>query len=141
MPLPSDLDKGGAYSQKTRSWYGPTLGWLDEYVLPQVTITAAGTVALPAGVSLLLIDVAGLVTINLPDVNAVLQVTSYQPANGVERSIWIKDFGGNAAAFNITVNPFGTQKFDKTLAQLIIGQNRQLVRLYPLGDGTGWFVG
>ena len=141
MPLPSDLDKGGAYSQKLRSYFGPTLGWLDEYVLPTVTISSGGVTNLPAGVSLLLIDVAALVTINLPSALVVLQQTSFQPANGIERSIWIKDFGGNAAAFNITINPFAGQFFDKTLASLTIGQNRQLVRLYPLGDGTGWFVG
>ena len=141
MPLPSDLDKGGAYSQKLRAYFGPTLGWQDEYILPQVTILAGGTINLPAGVALLLIDVAALVTINLPSAIEVLQQTSYQPANGIERSIWIKDFGAHAAAFNITINPFGAEKFDKTLTQLIIGQNRQLVRLYPLGDGTGWFVG
>jgi len=141
MALPADLDKGGAYSQKLRVWCGPTLGWQDEFVLPTVTITSGGVTNLPAGVSLLLIDVAATVTINLPSAIVVLQQTSFQPANGIERSIWIKDFGGNAAAFNITVNPFGTEKFDKTLASLTIGQNRQLVRLYPLGDGTGWFVG
>jgi hypothetical protein len=141
MPLPSDLDKGGAYSQKQRVWFGPTEGWKDSFVLPSVTITSGGVTNLPAGISLLLIDVAATVTINLPSAIVVLQQTAYQPANGIERSIWIKDFGGNAAAFNITVNPFGTEKFDKTLTQLIIGQNRQLVRLYPLGDGTGWFVG
>jgi hypothetical protein len=141
MPLPSDLDKGGAYSQMQRVWHGPTLGWLNEFVLPVVTITSGGITDVPPGVSLLLVDVAATVTINLPDANVVLQQTAYQAAFGIERSIWIKDFGGNAAAFNITINPFGTQKFDKTLTQLIIGQNRQLVRLYPLGDGTGWFVG
>jgi hypothetical protein len=141
MPLPSDLDKGGAYSQKLRGYFGPTLGWLDEYVLPQVTITSGGVTTVPPGVSLLLIDVAATVTLNLPSAIVVLQQTAFQPANGIERAIWIKDFGGNAAAFNITINPFGSEKFDKTLTQLIIGQNRQLVRLYPVGDGTGWFVG
>lgn len=141
MPLPSDLDKGGAYAQVQRVWFGPTLGWKDEFVLPQVTITSGGVTVVPPGVALLLIDVAATVTLNLPSALVVLQQTSYAPANGIERSIWIKDFGGNAAAFNITVNPSGAEKFDKTLTQLIIGQNRQLVRLYPLGDGTGWFVG
>jgi hypothetical protein len=141
MPLPVDLDKGGAYAQKQKVWFGPTLGWLDEFGLPSVTIISGGVTAVPAGVALLLVDVAATVTLNLPSALVVLQQTAYQPANGIERSIWIKDFGGNAAAFNITINPFGAEKFDKTLTQLVMGQNRQLVRLYPLGDGTGWFIG
>lgn len=140
MPLPADLDKGGGYAQKMRSYFGPSLGWLDEYILPQGTITSAGTFSVDPGTSLVLVDVAGLVTLNLGDVNLFLQLTSVQPANGIERCVWIKDYGGNAAAFNITINPFGTQKIDK-LTQLIIGQNRQIVRLYPIRDASGWFVG
>src|SRR5215510_5435888 len=131
MPLPQDLDKSGGYAQKIRSYYGPTLGWLDEYVLPNATITGAGTFSVDPGVSMLFVNVAGSVTLNLADVNLFLQLTSVQPANGVERCVWIKDLGGNATAFPITVNPFGSQKID-LLSQITIGQNRQILRLYPL---------
>ena len=63
------------------------------------------------------------------------------PATGVERAIWVKDIGGNAGSFNITVSPYGADNIDAMNASFIIIQNYQLLRLYPLSDLSGWFSG
>lgn len=120
---------------------GPSLGWVYQQVRPAKSITAAGTYTIQPGDSLILINVAGLVTVKLPDVAAWMKEPAYNPMSAFERSIWIKDFGGNAAADNITVTPFGTQAIDALAQSFSIVQNRQLLRLYPLNDLTGWVSG
>jgi hypothetical protein len=136
-----DLDQGGLTYQKTRVYLGPSLGWVEVQVMPSQAITAVGSYTLVAGASMVMVNVAGLVTINLPDVSKWLLEVAYQPATGFERAIWVKDLGGNAAAFNITIHPFGTQKIDNLQQDFTIVQNRQLIRLYPMNDLSGWFVG
>lgn len=137
----TDLDQGGNTFQWVTVYMGPSLGWVQVRVKPSLQIDAAGSVTLGAGTSLVFVNVAGLVTVNLPDVTKWLTEVAYQPAVGYERAIWIKDLGGNAAAFNITVHPFGTQKIDNLQQDFTILQNRQLLRLYPLNDQSGWFSG
>jgi hypothetical protein len=83
------------------------------------------------------VNVAGLVTVQLPDVTLWIREPGSQPTTGLERAIFIKDIGGNAGAFPITVLPFGSQAID-LLPQLVIVQNRQIVRLYPFTEITGW---
>lgn len=140
MPT-ADTDQGGDYVQWMRVWRGPSLGWSMVQIKPPQSITAAGTTTLTAGSSIVLVNVAGLVTVNLPDVSKWLQESANQPSNAFEGAIWIKDFGGNAAAFNITVHPFTAQKIDNLAQDFVIVQNRQLLRLYPLNDLTGWYSG
>jgi len=135
-----DLDQSGNAWQRARTYLGPTLGWLDVQVKPTRFITTAGTYTVAPGDSVIFVNVAGAVTINLPDVRLWVNEYAYQPATGFERAIWIKDLG-NAAAFPIQIVPFGTQKIDKTLATMTIVQNRQLVRLYPFNELDGWWSG
>lgn len=137
----ADLDQGGTAYQKVRVWMGPSLGWVDQQVRPATKIINAGTTTLLPGVSLVLVNVAGLVTVNLPDVRAWMNEPAYNPMTSFERCIWIKDWGGNAAAFNITIQPFSTQQIDLLAQAFKIIQNRQLIRLYPLNDLTGWISG
>lgn len=136
-----DLDQGGFTYQKVRVWMGPSLGWVDQQVKPNFNIVIAGTFNLPAGTSIVLINVAGLVTVNLPSVAAWLKEPACNPMTAFERALWIKDLGGNAQAFNITVAPFGTDKIDNLGISFTIVQNRQLLRLYPLNDLSGWMSG
>lgn len=137
-----DLDQGGLSYQKVRVWLGPSLGWVDQQVTPNFLVTTAGTTTIPAGASIVLVDVAGLVTLNLPDVTAWLNQPAYNPMTAFERVLWIKDLGGNAQAFNITVQPFGAQSIDKLAQAFTIVQNRQLLRLYPIHtDNSGWMSG
>src|SRR5262245_4374036 len=63
-------------------------------------ITAGGTSTISTASKVrVLVNVAALVTLNLP-------------APSLGQVIVIKDIGGNAGAFNITVHPSGTDKID-----------------------------
>lgn len=135
-----DLDQSGFGWQRARVHLGPTLGWVDTQVRPSRTITTPGTYDVLPGDSVIFVNAAGSVTINLPDVRAWVNEWAYQPATGFERAIWIKDFG-HAAASPITIHPFGTQQIDGLAQDFSIVQNRQLLRLYPLIDMSGWFSG
>lgn len=137
----ADLDQSGNSFQTVQVYMGPSLGWMTVQVKPSQSVIAAGAVTLASGASLVFVNVAGLVTINLPDVKKWLQEAAYLPAVGFERAIWIKDLGGNANANNITVTPFGTQTIDLLNQNFTIIQNHQLLRLYPLNDLSGWFSG
>jgi len=97
-------------------------------------------VTCPEGTSLVLVNVAGLVVVNLPDVQLWMIELASRPQTAFDRSIWVKDIGGHAGAFPIVVDAFGAQTID-TQATYTISTNYGVVRLYPLEDLTGWFVG
>lgn len=137
----ADLDQSGQSYQQVRAYLGPSLGWVMVRVKPETLIASAGTYTVQPGDSILLVNVAGLVTVQLPDVARWVKETAYNPATGFERAIYVKDYGGNAAAFNITIAPFGTNTIDKFASNFTIIQNRQLLRLYALNDLTGWWSG
>lgn len=133
-----DLDKSGFGFQRVRTYLGPSLGWVDELVQPSTHITTGGLYTVQPGDSLLLVDVAAGVTIQLPDVIKWMQQSAGQPATGFDRSITIKDIGGNAANFNIVVLPFGQQSIDNIQQTSIISISREVVRFVPLIDLSGW---
>ena len=136
-----DLDQGGNAAQNIKVYLGPSLGWVRQQVRPEQYVTTGGATTLTGGVGVVFVSVASAVTINLPDVKSWVYESAYYQATAFERAIWIKDLGGNAAAFNITVAPFGSQAIDGLAQNFTIIQNRQLLRLYPLFDLTGWFSG
>jgi hypothetical protein len=139
--MSADLDQGGQLAQRTRVWMGHSLGWIEQFVRPEVFLTTAQTYVMNPGDSIIHVNVAGSVTVQLPDVGAWLNENYRQPVTGYERAIWIKDLGGNAAAFPITVTPFGSQSIDALLGSFTLISNRALLRLYPIYDLTGWFSG
>ena len=135
-----DFDQSGInFAHGTKVYLGPSLGWVQQQIKPETFVTAPGTVQLSGGAGVILVKVAGLVTILLPDVATWVRESAYFQATAFERAIWIKDLGGNASAFNITVTPFGAQQIDGVPASYIIIQNFMLLRLYPLFDFTGWY--
>lgn len=136
----TDLDKSGFGFQRVRTYLGPSLGWVDELVQPTVDITTGGVHVVQPGESLLLVEVAAAVTIQLPDVIRWMQQTAYMPATGFDRSITVKDIGGNAANFNIIVAPFGQQAIDNIQQSTVISVARASVRFVPLLDMSGWAV-
>jgi hypothetical protein len=107
-----DLDQSGNGWQVARVYLGPSLGWVYVQIKPTRTITAAGTSSILPGDSIILVNVAGAVALNLPDVRQWVQEPAYQPATAFERVLYIKDLGGFAAANPITITPFGTQTID-----------------------------
>jgi hypothetical protein len=135
-----DLDKSGHGYQRVRTFLGPSLGWVEEFVQPATDITIGGTYVVQPGDSVLLVDVAAAVNIQLPDVVRWMAQTAYRPATAFGRTITIKDIGGNAANFNIVVTPFGQQAIDGLQQSLVIGAARANVTLTPLLDQTGWIM-
>lgn len=136
-----DLDQSGRGFQRVRTYLGPSLGWSDELVYPETSITTAGTYNVQAGDAMLLVNVPGAVTIQLPDVVAWVKQTANQPATGFGRQITVKDIGGNASNFPITIAPFGTQAIDGIHGPVTITASRATMTLVPLMDLSGWNVG
>jgi hypothetical protein len=142
IPGPTDLDKSGNYFQTINVYLGPSLGWVPRRPGKAQLITTTGTHSVNAGVNIIYVNVAAVVTVNLPDLNDWLAQAANDAPNSYEQYVWIKDLGYNATAFNITVHPFGSQLIDaRPATDFTIGQNGQLLRLYPLNDKSGWIAG
>jgi hypothetical protein len=144
--MPLDPDQSGNSWQKVRVYLGPTLGWSETLVRPTRNITSPGSFPIVPGESIVLVNVAGSVTLLLPDVKTWVSQVASQPATGFERSIWVKDLGGNASVFPITIVPFpigmGSQTIDLIAASFTIVQNHQMLRLYPKQpELNGWWAG
>ena len=141
LGLMPDLDQSGFNFQGVNTYLGPSLGWVRLRIKPERYITVSGAYIAVPDDGVIMVSVAGASTsITLPDVAAWMQEASYNPITSFERAIWIKDLGGNATAFPITVNPFGSQTIDG-LGIYTISTNYALARLYPLSNLSGWFVG
>jgi hypothetical protein len=87
------------------------------------------------------VNVAGSVTLVLPDVKLWVNEFAYQPATAFERALFIKDLIGTAAANPITIQPLSGQTIDLAAGSIAITTTHGLVRLYPLDDLTGWWLG
>ncbi len=135
-----DLDKSGHGFQRVRTYLGPTLGWKDEQVKPSTDITVGGLYQVQPGDSVLLVDVPAAVTIALPNLLRWVPQRNDQPATGFEKSITIKDLGGNAANFNIVIFPFGQQAIDNIQQSVLISDAYGTLKLLPLIDMSGWMV-
>ena len=135
----AQLDQGGSNCTWSRVWMGPTIGWLMLPVVPELEVTSTAALTLQPYTSRVLLKVA-VTQINLPKVtNWVL--AQYQANQAAfDRSIWIKDYGYNAQAHNITITPFGTDTIDG-LPTFTMLNDGDLIRLYPLTSLTGWYVG
>lgn len=136
-----DLDQGGSGNLSTLTSLGPSLGNVRTLIKPQKSILAAGAYVVAPGDSVILINIAGLVTVNLPSVALWVKETAYQPATGFERMILVKDYGGHADSFPIVITPFGSDLIDNSNSNLQMNSKNQAVRLYPLFDLTGWYSG
>jgi hypothetical protein len=134
----TDLDKSGHGFQRVRTYLGPSLGWVDELVQPSTSIATGGTYNVQPGDSLILVEVAAAVTINLPDVRLWVSQSGYQPGTAFDRSITVKDLGGNANNFNILIAPFQAQYIDDIQNALVMSTARAAIKLIPLIDMTGW---
>ena len=133
----ADLDQSGQGYHRVRVYRGSSLGWTEVFVRPYTTVITP-TYTISIGDGIILLNLAGVQTVNLPKcsswVNELLLVSDAP----LDRSIWIKDFGGNAGTFNKTIHPFAGDKIDNLAQDFTIGQNRQDLQLYPLNDLTGW---
>ena len=133
-----DLDQSGIPLQRAKVYMGPTVGWVIVYINPARTVTG-GPVNLAAGDCTIFCNHSAPLTINLPPVAQALRQFQLQTLIGVfAEYFFIKDISGNAAVNNITITPNGAEKIDNLSQSFTIGQNRGVIRFYPLADGTGW---
>lgn len=105
MSSQTDLDQGGTYRQYQRIWLGPSAGWVTFPVDNELVVTTAGTTTPVNGTTLILLNVAGLVTIQLWDPTPPsIPANSIQGPN-VGLPLSIIDRGGNCANFPCTILP------------------------------------
>lgn len=103
MTSQTDLDQGGTFRQYSRLWLGPSVGWvpyLQSNVLP---VVAAGTASPVIGTTLVTVNVAGLVTIQLFDPIQPSVPAGALPGDYIPSVLTIVDIGGHAATYNITI--------------------------------------
>jgi hypothetical protein len=133
-----DLDQGG-FAQRQSVYLGPTLGWQLLRTKPEMYITNGGSYTLGPDNGVVLVSTPATVTLTLPDVTKWSNEPFGQPVTAFERTIWIKDIGGYAGSFHITVTAFPSQTID-TASSAVINTFFGVLRLYPLADQSGWFI-
>ena len=136
-------DQGGSNCQWTKVYLGPTLGWAMLPIVPELEITSAAALTIPAYASRVLLK-AAVKAIQLPKVSQwMLATLPLANTSSFDRSLWIKDYVGDASSgAPIVITPDATlpDTIDGLSSFSIITQ-QDLIRLYPLTDLTGWYVG
>lgn len=105
MGSQTDLDQGGTFRQYQRIWLGPSVGWITFPASNVLPITAAGTTTAVIGTTLITVNVAALVTIQLWNPAVATVPAGVLPGDYIAPSLTVVDTGGNAASFNITILP------------------------------------
>src|SRR5271167_759353 len=100
MPSQLDLDQGGTNRQMTRIYLGPSIGWITtpEVNSSLLSITAAGTTNILRSTTLILINVLGTVSVQLPTAKSSPAGDAVLPGIAVFTPITVVDAGGNANA-------------------------------------------
>jgi hypothetical protein len=127
-------------AQFIRTYLGPSLGWQHLPVMPEIDVLSTAPLVLPPFSSRIILK-AAVKSIQLPSVAAWVVAPPQQNNTGFDRSIWIKDLiGGASVGSPIVVTSSGTDQID-TLATYSIITPYDLIRLFPLTDLSGWWVG
>ena len=139
MGSQTDLDQGGTNRQYIRQYLGPSVGWVTipapaASILP---ITAVGTYTVNRSVTLITVNVAGAVTLNLPKAHTPAVGAQAQPGLFVQTPITIVDVGGNATAHPITIAPAAGETI-MSLASIQLTVNYGGWSLKPLDSLNGW---
>jgi hypothetical protein len=100
-----DLDQGGVSRQWRRVWMGPSIGWQPYPIQNLLLITAAGSYSLDPSFNMIEVNATGLVTITLPSCQTPAAGAQAQPRLFALNPVTIIDTGGNAATYNVTINP------------------------------------
>ena len=138
------LDQGGSNAQWARAYLGPTLGWAMIPVVPELiyTPTTPLVLGLPgstAYASRIMLK-AACTSVTLPSVTQWMLASLPVGNNAAfDRSIWVKDLGGNATASPITFLPNGTDTIDG-LGSWQMATAYDCVQFYPLSDLSGWYT-
>lgn len=132
-----DLDQGGTFRQWTKMWMGPSVGWVPVPVDAVLDITAAGTYTILRGTSLILINVNGNVTLNLPSAKAAPQGPQAIPGQWVINPVTIVDIGGFASANAYRINPQAPETISG-LPFVDLASDRGTIILNPILATGGW---
>lgn len=100
-----DLDQGGTFRQTQKVYLGPSVGWQEVPEQWILNVTSGGITTVQRGVSLILVNFNGAVTIQLPSLKASLAGAQAIPKQFALIPIVICDIGGFAFAQPITVLP------------------------------------
>lgn len=105
MASQTDLDRSGTPRQFQRVYLGPSVGWVTFPTTNILAITAVGSYSPVNGTTLITLNVAGLVTINLWNPTQPSIPAGAMPGPYMGLPLTIVDIGGNCASFNATINP------------------------------------
>lgn len=133
-----DLDQGGTTRQWTRSYMGPSVGWIDVPLQNVLLITAAGTYAIDPSTSLIEVNTTGSVTITLPSAVTPSAGAQAQSRLFAQNPITIVDIGGHAQAANITIQRNNTNESIMGLASIQITVNFGGYTLVPNSGQKTW---
>lgn len=138
MPSQTDLDQGGTSREWTKSWRGPSVGFIWVPQRNVLQITAAGTYALDPSTSLVEVNVAGAVTIVLPSAVVPTVGPQAQPGLFAQNPITIVDIGGNGAANPITIQAKNINENVMGFASIQLATNYGGYTLTPSSVQKGW---
>src|SRR6266851_8963514 len=100
-----DLDQGGTIRQTQKVYMGPSVGWVNAPATVILSVIAAGTTAVLLGTTLVLVNVNGSVTIQLPSAKDASVPAIGLSGPYVKSPITIVDIGGFGAAHPVTILP------------------------------------
>lgn len=134
-----DLDQGGTSREWIRAYRGPSVGWIWVPIRNVLQVSAAGTYNLDPSVSLVEVNVNGLVTIVLP--SAVDPGVGPQALPGLfaKNPVTVVDIGGFASIGNpITIQRNNANENIVGLAQILIQVAYGGFVLKPSSTQKGW---
>jgi len=137
MASQTDLDQGGTFRQGIKLYLGPSVGWVQAFnnaILPVIT---GGTTTVAIGTTLVMVDSASPVTIQLPPAEASAAGAQALPGTFLGRPISVVDAGGQAGTGTITILPYGSETIDGATT-LAISSQWGTARLYS--NGKTWDV-
>lgn len=140
MASQTDLDMGGTFRQWVRAYMGPSVGWILVPNQNRLLITAAGTYLIDPSTSLVQVNVAGLVTLTLPTLETPAGGAQAQPNLFASNPIAFEDIGGNAGAFNITIQRNNSSDSIVGLSSIVIDSNYGSYTLLPNLTQRVWTI-
>jgi hypothetical protein len=137
MASQTDLDQGGTYRQFSRRWLGPSVGWVWTPIDNVLAVIATGTTTPVNGTTLITLNVAALVTIQLFNPIPPAVAANSLPGPNLGLPLTIVDIGGNCAAFNCTILP-AAGKTIMGLASITIANAFGAFTLLPNLSNGNW---
>lgn len=133
-----DLDQGGTFRESIRLYMGPSVGWVQAQQTAILPVTTAGTTTVLPGSTLITVNNAGAVTIQLPSSKASAAGAQAIPGSFVVLPVTVVDIGGFASSGNpITVVPAAGETIDGA-ASVAMRTPYGAINLRPNIVSGGW---